>query len=165
MASGERFQAIEVGWGVDVQITPGQGDGIDRFGVAGEQWSGAVVATELAQLREVGGGEEGRDAHRAGIAGGDDAAAGLAPCADQHAKVPGGDGGLVADCDADGVVVAGCIEGGQQGAGHAGLRGRVLHDTHWQTMQQRSMLGGARAEDDDGHDEAGIEQHAGRPGE
>ncbi len=61
-----RFQALEVGGSVDVDVTPRQGDGVYRPGVAGKQRSGAAVAAQLSQLREMGGGEEGGNTNRAG---------------------------------------------------------------------------------------------------
>ena len=133
--------------------------------MAGEQWTGTPVAAELAQLREVGGGEEGGNASRTGIAGRDDAAAGAAPRRDERGEVGGGDGGLVADGNDGGVAVACGIEGGDQGAGHAGCGGGVLDHAQWQAGQQRAMLGGARPEHDDGHGEAGIEEQARGAGE
>src|SRR6185312_14441393 len=85
--SFRRSQAGEVGRGVDVKLAPRQGDSVDGFGVPGQDGSSAAVATQLAQLGEVGGGEEGGNAQGAGIAGGDDAVARLAPCKNKGAEV------------------------------------------------------------------------------
>src|SRR6185437_3552783 len=54
--SFRRSQAGEVGRGVDVKLAPRQGDSVDGFGVPGQDGSSAAVATQLAPLREVGGG-------------------------------------------------------------------------------------------------------------
>jgi hypothetical protein len=133
--------------------------------VPGQNRSGAVVAAQLAQLGEVGGGEEGGNAQGAGIAGGDDASACLAPCQDKGAEMSVRDGRLIADGDDDGVAVSRCIEAGDQGAGHAGSGAPVLGHAQWQTVEQRAVLGRAWPEHDDGHVEAGVEQHACSPGE
>ena len=158
-------QAAEVGRCVDVHVAPGQRYEIGRVGMAGEYGSGAAVAAQLAQLGEVVGGEESGNASRAGIAGGDDTPAGLAPCQDQGAEVSRRHRRLVADGDNDRIAVARCIEPGDQGARHTGWGDPVLNHAQWQTVEERPVLRRAGSEHDDRLSEAGIEQHARSPGE